>query len=162
MFVAISDAHLEFRDDVNAGIYLFKSAPSGAVYGELPYGNYQVIISHPDFGSKITSLDYSPDGKPAQFRLMSKKLTGYMWPKWSQSGESAEMRFSSHEVIDVTLWKLGWEVEKIRELGRFEPFAPSGDCQTLPDGDVSQSGVRWNHERFQYPPDLDARTVVAP
>lgn len=162
MFVAISDAHLEFRDAVNAGIYLFKSAPSGAVYGELPYGKYQVIISHPDFGSKITSFDYSPDGRPAQFRMMSKKLTGYIWPKWSQSGESAEMRFSSHEVIDVTLWKMGWEVEKIRELGRFEPFAPSGDCQTLPDGDISQSGVRWNHERFQYPPDLEARTIVAP
>lgn len=162
MYVAIADAQVEFRVPSTNDSYVFRSAPSGAIYGDIPTGDYEVALSHPNFGSKITSAEIDLRSKPIQFRLMSKKLTGYMWPKWSQSGEKAEIRFSSHETVDVSLWRLGWEVTKVRDLGRFEPFAPLGDSQSLPDGDISQSGVGWNHERFQFPPDLDARTVVAP
>ncbi|NCA18828.1 MAG: carboxypeptidase regulatory-like domain-containing protein, partial [Actinobacteria bacterium] len=50
----------------------------------------------------------------------------------------------------------------MREIGRFEPFAPLGDSQTLPDGDIAQIGVGWNHDRFPFGPDLDARTLIAP
>ena len=162
MFIAISDAQVEFRSLTSEEIFIFRSAPSGAIYGELPRGDYQVILAHPNFGSKLTSYSEIENSQPMQFRLMSKKLTGYIWPKWSRSGEKAEIRFSSHEIVDVSLWRLGWEVEKFREVGRFEPFAPSGDSQTIPDGDVSQIGVRWNHDRFEYSPDLDARTLTAP
>lgn len=162
MYVAIADAQVEFRVPSTSDSYVFRSAPSGAIYGDIPTGRYEVALSHPNFGSKITSTEIDLRSKPVQFRLMSKKLTGYMWPKWSKSGERAEIRFSSHETVDVSLWHMGWQVTKVRDLGRFEPFAPLGDSQTLPDGDIAQSGVRWNHERFQFPPDLDARTVVAP
>lgn len=162
MYVAIADAQVEFRVPSTNDSYVFRSAPSGAIHGDIPVGHYEIAIAHPNFGSKITSAEIDLHSKPIQFRLMSKKLTGYIWPKWSQSGERAEIRFSSHEIVDVSLWRMGWEVTKVRDLGRFEPFAPLGDCQTLPDGDISQSGVGWNHDRFQFPPDLDARTVVAP
>jgi hypothetical protein len=166
MYVAIADAQIEFRikDKTNyvKDAFVFKSAPSGAIYGTLPDGNYQVAISCSGYGSKITSYQKDSNSQPVQFRLLSKKLSGYIWPKWSRAGEKAEIRFSSHEVVDASLWRLGWKAEKIREIGRFEPFAPAGDSQTLPDGDISQSGVGWNHERFQFPPDLDARTLIAP
>lgn len=165
MYVAISDVQVEFRsaDKQNrTEAFLFRSAPSGAIYGEIPIGEYDVAISHPGYGSKISRYTRELQSKPVQFRLMSKKLTGYIWPKWSQSGAKAEIRFSSHEVVDISLWRLGWDVEHVREIGRFEPFAPLGDSQTLPDGDISQSGVGWNHDRFPFGPDLDARTLIAP
>jgi N,N-dimethylformamidase len=162
MYVAIADAQVECVDKKSKQIYLLRSSPSGALHGELPDSDYEVAISHPDFGSKITSFLKTSSAAPAQFRLLSKKITGYIWPKWSQSGEKAEIRFSSHEIVDASLWRMGWEVEHIRDIGRFEPFAPKGDSQTLPDGDVSQIGAKWNHARFQYSPDLDARTLIAP
>lgn len=162
MYVAIADALVEFRAPSSKEATVFRTAPSGAIYGELPDGSYQVAIAHPRFGSKITTHTQSAHSNPAQFRLMSKKLTGYIWPKWSRSGEKAEIRFSSHEIVDASLWRMGWEIEHVRELGRFEPFAPTGDSQTLPDGDIAQLGVQWNHARFQFPPDLDARTLIAP
>lgn len=162
MYVAIADALIEFRKVDSDEVHIFRSGPSGAIYGALSDGRYDVAISHPQHGSKLTTYVKDALSKPVQFRLMSKKLTGYMWPKWSQSGEKAEIRFSSHEVVDASLWRLGWEAEKIRELGRFEPFAPDGNSQTIPDGDIAKSGVGWNHDRFQFPPDLDARTLIAP
>jgi len=162
MFVAIADAQVEFRSADKSQVFLFRSTPSGAIHGEIPPGEYDVAISHPAHGSKLSKYTNDVKAKPKQFRLMSKKLTGYIWPKWSRSGEKAEIRFSSHEVTEVSLWRLGWEVEHVRELGRFEPFAPLGDSQTLPDGDIAQSGVGWNHERFPFGPNLDARTLIAP
>ena len=162
MYVAIADAQIEFSDNDRTQFYTFRSSASGAIVGDLPHGEYEVAISHPAFGAKISKFRSAPGVDPIQFRLMSKKLTGYIWPKWSRTGEKAEIRFSAHEVVDVSLWRLGWDVEKIRDIGRFEPFAPAGDSQTLPDGDVSQLGVSWNHARFQFPPDLDARTLTAP
>lgn len=162
MYVGIADAQVEFRSADKSHAFVFRSAPSGAIYGEIADGAYEVAISHPGHGSKISSYTKDSLNKPAQFRLMSKKLAGYIWPKWSRSGEKAEIRFSAHEVVDISLWRMGWEVEHVREIGRFEPFAPLGDSQTLPDGDIAQIGVGWNHDRFPFGPDLDARTLIAP
>ena len=162
MYVAIPDAQIEFINKKSDELFIYRSSPSGAIHGKISSGEYKVNLSHPNFGSKITELEYEVGMQPIQFRLMSKKLTGYIWPKWCKSGEKGEIRFSAHEIVDASLWKMGWEAERIRELGRFEPFAPLGDVQTLPDGDISQLGVKWNHDRFQYPPDLEARTLVAP
>jgi N,N-dimethylformamidase len=64
--------------------------------------------------------------------------------------------------VRASLWKYGWEKRKVADLGRFAAFAPLGDSQTLPDGDISAIGVEWNHKRFELPPDLEARTVIAP
>lgn len=162
MYVAIADAQLEFKK-IDEGIRIeARSSASGAVNLELPPGEYEVALAHPNFGSKISMVSISKDMDPHQFRLLSKSLLGYIWPKWCRSGEVGEIRFSAHEAVEISLWRYGWEKEFIRDIGRFEAFAPRGDSQTLPDGDIAKIGVNWNHDRFDYSPDLEALTVIAP
>ena len=162
MFVAIADAQLEFMKKTDGTRIEARSSASGAVNLDLPAGEYEVALAHPNFGSKISTIIVSADMQPHQFRLLSKALVGYIWPKWSRSGEDGEIRFSAHQAVEISLWRYGWEKEFIRDIGRFAASAPSGDSQTLPDGDVSKIGVKWNHERFDYAPDLEALSVTAP
>jgi hypothetical protein len=162
MFVAIADAIIEFHNLGSGERFTTRSSASGALALELKNGNYQVYISHKDFGSKISEIEIDSKTTPHQFRLLSKALVGYVWPKWSRGGSPAEIRFSSHSPVSISLYRYGWEKEFIKKIGIFEPFAPQGDSQTVPDGDISKSGVQWNHARFDYPPDLDARRVLAP
>lgn len=162
MFVAIADAQLEFKRIDDGQRTEARSSASGAVNLDLPPGEYEVALAHPNFGSKISTLSISRDMQPHQFRLLSKSLVGYIWPKWCRSGEVGEIRFSAHEAVEISLWRYGWEKEFIRDIGRFQAFAPSGDSQTLPDGDIAKIGVNWNHDRFDYSPDLEALTVIAP
>lgn len=162
MFVAIADAQLEFKRMDDGQRTEARSSASGAVNLDLPPGEYEVALAHPNFGSKISTLSISRDMQPHQFRLLSKSLVGYIWPKWCRSGEVGEIRFSAHEAVEISLWRYGWEKEFIRDIGRFQAFAPSGDSQTLPDGDIAKIGVNWNHDRFDYSPDLEALTVTAP
>jgi hypothetical protein len=162
MFVAIADAQLEFKKTADGTRIEARSSASGAVNLDLGPGEYEVALAHPNFGSKISTLRVSADMQPHQFRLLSKALVGYIWPKWSRSGEVGEIRFSAHEAVEISLWRYGWEKEFIRDIGRFQAFAPSGDSQTLPDGDIAKIGVNWNHDRFAYSPDLEALSVIAP
>lgn len=162
MFVAIADAQLEFIKKTDGTRIEARSSASGAVNLDLPAGEYEVALAHPNFGSKISTLSISRDMQPHQFRLLSKSLVGYIWPKWCRSGEIGEIRFSAHEAVEISLWRYGWEKEFIRDIGRFQAFAPSGDSQTLPDGDIAKIGVNWNHDRFDYSPDLEALSVTAP
>ena len=162
MFVAIADAQLEFKRMDDGQRTEARSSASGAVNLDLPPGEYEVALAHPNFGSKISTLSISRDMQPHQFRLLSKSLVGYIWPKWCRSGEVGEIRFSAHEAVEISLWRYGWEKEFIRDIGRFQAFAPSGDSQTLPDGDIAKIGVNWNHDRFDYSPDLEALSVTAP
>ena len=162
MFVAIADAQLEFKRMDDGQRTEARSSASGAVNLDLPPGEYEVALAHPNFGSKISTLSISRDMQPHQFRLLSKSLVGYIWPKWCRSGEVGEIRFSAHEAGEISLWRYGWEKEFIRDIGRFQAFAPSGDSQTLPDGDIAKIGVNWNHDRFDYSPDLEALSVTAP
>ncbi len=162
MYVAIADATVEFQNQKTGQRSSARSSASGAIDLDLDLGHYKVTLAHQNFGSKLSDIDINNSMEPKQFRLMSKSLVGYMWPKWIRSGEVGEIRFSSHEIVDISLWRYGWEKEKIRDIGRFEPFAPQGDSQTIPDGDISQLGVDWNHARFDFPPDIEARQIVAP
>ena len=162
MFVAIADAQLEFKRLDDGQRTEARSSASGAVNLELSAGEYEVALAHPNFGSKISKVNISKNMAPHQFRLLSKSLVGYIWPKWCRSGEVGEIRFSAHEAVEISLWRYGWEKEFIRDIGRFQAFAPSGDSQTLPDGDIAKIGVNWNHDRFDYSPDLEALTVIAP
>ena len=162
MYVAISDVSLEFRNIETDQRLSTRSTASGAVILDLKKGRYEIALAHPNFGSKLSEVEVQPEMAPYQFRLLSKSLIGYVWPKWSRSGDTAEIRFSSHESVEISLYRYGWEKEKIKSIGQFVSFAPSGDCQTIPDGDVSKIGVDWNHSRFDYSPDLDARRLIAP
>jgi len=162
MYVAIADASVEFHN-LEAGTRVtMRSSASGALVADLEYGKYKVYLAHRDFGSKISEIEITSSMAPHQFRLLSKALVGYVWPKWVRAGSVSELRFSSHEPVEISLYRYGWDKSFIKEIGRFEAFAPLGDTQTLPDGDISLLGVNWNHSRFDFPPDLDARSVIAP
>ncbi len=160
MYVSIADAQIEFLSHDKHQIV--RSSPAGGIYVDLPAGEYAVFLSHPEFGSKESSVTIAPNSELHQFRLLSKKMVGYIWPKWSRVGEFAQLRFHSTTPVHFSLWRYGWKKTKVRDLGHFQPFAPLGDCQTLPDGDVAGIDLGWNHNRFNYPPDLDARRVSAP
>jgi N,N-dimethylformamidase len=162
MYVAIADASVEFHDPETGTRISTRSSASGAVVADLEFGKYKVYLAHRDFGSKISEIEITPSMTPHQFRLLSKALVGYVWPKWVRSGSASELRFSSHEPVEISLYRYGWEKIFIKDIGRFEAFAPLGDTQTLPDGDISLLGVDWNHSRFDFPPDLEARSVIAP
>jgi hypothetical protein len=104
MFVAIADAQLEFKKIADGTRIEARSSASGAVNLDLGPGEYEVALAHPNFGSKISTLRVSADMQPHQFRLLSKALVGYIWPKWSRSGEVGEIRFSAHEAVEISLW----------------------------------------------------------
>jgi N,N-dimethylformamidase len=163
MYVAIPDAQVEFTSADGLSSLELRSRASGAVWAELVPGTYAVTIAAAGFGSKTISVEVAATSAPIQFRLLSLATPlGYVWPKYATAGQSGELRMHVAEPFHVSLWRYGWQREKVRDIGWFEAFAPAGDQQTLPDGDIVASGVDWNHGRFANPPDLDLRTVTAP
>src|ERR1700744_2185115 len=84
-YVAVSGAVLEFDD--GAGATILTSAPSGAVYGELPAGDYLVTLPRDGYGAKRCAVDVVP-GEVHQFRLLSERLNGYVWPKCVRPGDN--------------------------------------------------------------------------
>ncbi|GGM61883.1 N,N-dimethylformamidase beta subunit family domain-containing protein [Dactylosporangium sucinum] len=163
MYVAIADAQIEFVPAGGDTSLDVRSRASGAVWADLPPGNYTVTIAKPGFGRKTTAVEIGAGTEPVQFRLLSdESLLGYVWPKYARAGQTGELRLHVNEPFQVSLWRYGWQKEKVCDIGWFEAFAPGGDMQTIPDGDIVASGVDWNHARFAFPPDLDLRTVTAP
>ena len=163
MYVAIADAQVELVSADSGTSVEVRSRASGAVWVDVAPGRYAVTIAAGGYGSKLTEVEVGDGREPVQFRLLSNDVQlGYAWPKYVRAGETSELRLHVTEPFTVELWRYGAEKEKVRDIGWFEGFAPAGDGQTLPDGDISASGVDWNHSRFAFPPDLDLRTVVAP
>src|SRR5581483_10504150 len=89
-FTAIPEASIELLSDDE--VFILRSTPSGAIYGDVPPGHYRVTLAAPGFGSKRCEVDLQQSSTPHQFRLMSERLYGYVWPKWSRAGESASLR----------------------------------------------------------------------
>ena len=74
-YAALADVYLEFRGPGNRR-FLTHSAPSGAIYLDIPPGEYEVCLSKPGFGSKRVKGIVNPAAL-AQFRLLSDRLLGY-------------------------------------------------------------------------------------
>lgn len=141
-YTAINDASIELRGDDHQ-VYLLRSAPSGAVYGDVPPGHYRATLGAAGFGSKRCELDLAAEAPPHQFRLLSERMFGYVWPKWSRAGEPAGIRVHSPEPYRLSLVRCGREATLVRLLGWFDEHGPRATIQLLPDGDFSQCGVRW-------------------
>src|SRR5690606_16538050 len=88
-FVALPDVLLEFEDET--GSVEARSRATGAVYADIPPGEYRVTLAKPGYGAKRVTLNIQT-GHPHQFRLLSDCLLGYAWPKWVRAGEMAEFR----------------------------------------------------------------------
>ena len=140
--VALADVLLEFERDGET-IALVRSSPRGGVNAEIPEGPCRVTLVKDGFGSKSVQIEARPEA-PQRFRLLSDGLMGYAWPKWVKSGEPAEFRVHSVEPYRLSLWRYGWRREPVRLLGWFDEHGPRAVMQITPDGDYTQTGVRWN------------------
>ncbi len=157
-YVSLADVLLEFERD-GQSVPVVRSTPCGAVYADIEPGPYRVTLIKPGFGSKSVHVCVG-SGKPYQFRLLSDKLLGYIWPKWSKSGERAEFRVHSVEPYRLSLWRYGRRKDFVRLLGWFDEHGPRSVMQIAPDGDFTQTGVNWN--KLGYPTSHQSQSVIAP
>jgi N,N-dimethylformamidase len=140
---ALSDVAVEIDGDEMTEPIATRSRASGSVFADLPEGRYRVTLAHPGYGAKRSEITVV-DGQPHRFRLLSDRLLGYAWPKWLRSGESAEFRVHSPEPYKLDLYRYGLRRELVQRLGWFDDHGPRATIQLTPDGDFTQSGIRWN------------------
>lgn len=141
-YLALAGVLVEFWKG-DTSMLVTSSTPRGAVHGTLPPGRYSVDLSHPGFGSKTTEIEL-PTAEPHHFRLLSDTLSGYMWPKWVQSGDTAEYCVHSPDECRVSLWRYGFEKEFVRLINWHGEHGPRANVQVTPDGDYTQIGAAWN------------------
>lgn len=145
-YVALPDVLLEFEND-SLSIET-RSRATGAIYADLKPGNYRVTLHKDGYGSKHVDLEIGK-GERHKFRLLSDRLTGYVWPKWVHSGERSEVRFHSVEDYVLELWRYGRKKEFVRTIGVFGEHGPRARMQITPDGDYTQTGVNWNKVGYE-------------
>ncbi|MFN8540565.1 MAG: carboxypeptidase-like regulatory domain-containing protein [Thermomicrobiales bacterium] len=148
-YVAIADAAVDFERD-GVSVATTHTTARGAIYADLPPADYRVTIVRDGFGSKTVTMRPDPD-TPYQFRLLTDRLLGYMWPKWVRTGELSEFRVHAVEPYRLSLWRYGLKKELIRLVGWFDEHGPRAVMQITPDGDYTQTGVRWNQEGYGGP-----------
>ncbi|MDQ2682641.1 MAG: carboxypeptidase-like regulatory domain-containing protein, partial [Chloroflexota bacterium] len=141
-YVAVADALVEFEQD-GQFVTCVRTTASGAIHAAIEPGRYALTTVRDGFGSKRSVVDVDPT-RPAQIRLLRDGLLGYCWPKWVRTGERSEFRVHAVEPYKLCLWRYGWEKEHIRGLGWFDEHGPRAVMQITPDGDYTQTGVRWN------------------
>jgi hypothetical protein len=156
-YVAVPNAQLEF-DNSRSSIAVCSRA-SGAVHADIEPGRYHVVLSKTGFTAKRLEMDVR-EGTLYQFRLLSDRMYGFMWPKWTRAEEASEYCVHSTEEFRLELWRYGWEKELVRSLGWCSEHGPRAMTQITPDGDYTQTGVQWN--RTGYTLEFQKHAVVAP
>jgi N,N-dimethylformamidase len=141
-YEALDSVRLEFQQNGQT-VAVVSSTPRGAVYADIAPGEYTVTLVKDGYGPKSVTMQAKED-TPYQFRLLSDKLYGYMWPKWVKSGQRSEFRVHSVEAYKLSLWRYGLEKEFIKLIGWFDEHGPRSTMQITPDGDYVQVGVQWN------------------
>ena len=157
MYVALAGVSAEFESLGTGEVRLLQSSPRGIFYGALADGAYRVTISKPGYGSKASRVQLGGEGPPPQLRMLSDGLLGYMHPKWSRAGEASEYRVHGVEQYQLTLWRYGLRKEYVSMIGWVDEHGPQANKQILPDGDFTQTGVRWNQDGYPARP-----IIVAP
>lgn len=125
------------------------STPTGAVYADVEPGTYEITLAKEGYGSKPTEATLR-SGDVHHFRLLSVGLLGYVWPKWCRAGEVGEFRVHTPEDTRISLWRYGHEKEEVRTIEWHDEHGPRSGLQLLPDGDFTQTGVRWNEIGYEY------------
>lgn len=155
-YAALAETLVELRGADNRRL-VAHSAPSGAVYADVPAGDYEVCLSKAGFGSKRVRVSLSPD-RPIHFRLLSDRLLGYAWPKWCRGGDTVQFRVHSVEPYKLGLWRYGYRKEFIRNIGWYDQHGPRGTMQTLPNGHFDTQGVNWDNGA----PGVHKQVILAP
>jgi N,N-dimethylformamidase beta subunit-like, C-terminal len=140
-FAAAADALLTFRSADTART--LRSGADGSVRGRLPSGSYALTIACDGFGSRRSSVEIGADHRPIQFRLLSERPVGYVWPKWIRSGGRGSVRVHSPHPYRLALARYGETIETPQLLGWFDEHGPRANVQVTPDGDYTQSGLDW-------------------
>jgi hypothetical protein len=148
-YAALPDVLLEFEGA--PGAFTARSGATGSVRLDFPPGTYKVTLQKRGFGAKSVMVGLDVDRPPYHFRLLSDRLLGYAWPKWVRSGERSEFRVHSVVPYHLALWRYGLKKELVRGLGWFDEHGPRATMQITPDGDYSQTGVRWNEHGYANP-----------
>jgi N,N-dimethylformamidase len=166
-YSALADVVVELEQN-GQSCAVVRSSPRGAIHAEVSPGIYRVTLAKPGFGSKRLPATVS-EGSVCQFRLLSDSLYGYVWPKWSQSGERGEFRVHSAEPYHCSLWRYGIQKELVKKIGWFDEHGPKANLQVLPDNDFTQTGVGWNRVGYGWKPGAPeaihyckAQTISAP
>jgi hypothetical protein len=149
-YVAVSGAVLEFDD--GAQVTVLSSAPSGAIYGDLPPGRYQVTLARDGYGAKRSTVELVAD-RPHHFRLLSERTVGYVWPKWVRAGESGSVRVHSPEPYRLSLARQGADAESLGVIGWFDEHGPRATVQITPDSDYTRTGLDWTEHTQVVAPD---------
>lgn len=145
-YVALADVLLEFERD-GEPVAVARSTARGAINVDVEPGAYRVTLVKEGFGAKSVDAEIDPD-RPYQFRLLSDRILGYMWPKWVKSGQRSEFRVHSPECYRLSLWRYGQQKEFVKLLGWFDEHGPRTTVQITPDGDYTQCGVQWNKQGY--------------
>ncbi|MEO2031434.1 MAG: N,N-dimethylformamidase beta subunit family domain-containing protein [Planctomycetaceae bacterium] len=144
-YVALPGVDFEFESD--DGSVAAVSTASGAVHVDLRTGEWRATISKYGYTAKRVTIRVADDNV-IQFRLLSDRMYGFMWPKWIRAGETSEYCVHSTKEFRLDLWRYGWEKEFIRSFGWCDEHAPHAMAQILPDGDFTQTGVNWNRTGY--------------
>lgn len=150
-YVALMGVGIEFQDGANNTVAIVESSPRGAVFADLEPGKYKVTLHKEGYGPKIVQLAIEADHKPYQFRLLSNRIVGYMWPKWVKSGDRGEFRVHATEAYRLSFWRYGLEKEFIKLISWIDEHGPVANQQITPDGDYVQTGVQWNQRGYGAP-----------
>jgi N,N-dimethylformamidase len=145
-YLALAGVEAEFLSLSTGAVGLFRSSPSGAFYGDLAPGVYRVTLAKDGYGAKSTECEIG--SVPAQFRLLSDRLLGFVWPKWIVSGQAGELRLHAAREFQLSLWRYGLNVTSERLIGWFDEHGPRANLQVLPDDDFTQTGVAWNRKGY--------------
>jgi hypothetical protein len=144
--LALADVDVEVADRTNA--WVTRSSASGAVRLDVPPGRYRVTLAKDGYGAKHVTAEL---GGVRRFRLLSDRIYGYVWPKWTVSGGTAEFRIHSPEPYRLSLRRYGADVGDERIVGWFDEHAPRATAQVTPDGDYTRDGVHWNEHGYVDP-----------
>lgn len=135
--------------DVEIGDVATRSTASGAIHADVAPGEYRIALARDGYGAK--HLRARVGGAPLSLRLMPDGLTGFVWPKWSRGGDTAQLKLHAVEPVRAELWRYGAERELVQLLGWYDEHGPRAMAQLLPDTDFSQTGVDWNHHGYPSP-----------
>lgn len=135
------------------------SLADGSIHADIRPGEYTATLRRDGYSSKRMAVTVSEDS-PQRFRLVSDRLMGFMWPKWVRVGEQGEYRVNSPEGFRLDLFRYGWDKEFIRSYGWCDEHGPRAMSQITPDGDFTQTGVRWNQTGYSL--EFQKHTIDAP
>jgi len=159
-YVALADVVVEIAGGSLSAPLSVRSTARGGIDASIAAGRYEVTLAKDGYGAKRVQVDVDPSRPPHQFRLLKDDLLGFMWPKWVAAGDSSEFRVHAVEEYELSLWRYGLDKQLIRPLGWYDEHGPRATAQIVPDGDFTQTGVRWNQEG--YPPGQQGQMIVAP